>query len=80
MDMDRALENLWLVWHAVDLHSRWKCLRYFLQMRLGMPLERPQGTSFIDMDYGIELIRQRGIEIMTEAFGFRPVYNPDRSL
>src|SRR5678816_987836 len=46
----------------------------------GASLERFHGAGFIEMDHGIELVRERRVEIMACALGIRPVNHANRAL
>lgn len=47
---------------------------------MGKSRQGPQGLRFVEVNHEIELKRQRSLEVVTHALGFRPVNDADRPL
>ena len=60
------------------LNTRWESFRRLAAFPLRSAFERFDGPRFVDVDHGIELLRDACVEIMALPLGLRPVNDPDR--
>ena len=61
-------------------NARRKCLGRFLGDPAGAAIERFERSRLVDMNHRVELARQHRLEAVTDALGFRQVYDADRTL
>src|ERR671918_1180865 len=55
-------------------------VRQLSLLPLARALERLDGVCLVDVDHGVELLRESRVEVVRDALGLGPVDDPDRPL